>query len=215
MKLYSKSNVFIALLFTILLISLGVITIINFKPLYYYDIKALNLEKETGLSNDEIRSNYDTLIHYCSPFNQEDLEFPTLTSSKEGLIHFEEVKRIFVAFYYMAAISFLLLLLPVIKKWKNRDFSFLRTSSYLSILLPVIVGIACSLNFDKSFELFHKLFFRNDYWIFDPAKDPIINLLPEAFFLHCAIFIILFVLIGSALLFALSKILGKQGNSEA
>ena len=30
--------------------------------------------------------------------------------------------------------------------------------------------------------VFHHLFFDNDLWILDPAKDNLINLLPEGFF---------------------------------
>jgi integral membrane protein (TIGR01906 family) len=41
--------------------------------------------------------------------------------------------------------------------------------------------------------------FRNDYWIFDEATDPVIMILPDAFFLHCAVMIILLILIGSLL----------------
>ncbi|EGT4138481.1 DUF1461 domain-containing protein, partial [Clostridium perfringens] len=40
-------------------------------------------------------------------------------------------------------------------------------------------------------------FFNNDYWIFDPNKDPIINVLPESYFLFLAIFILFLVMIFS------------------
>ncbi len=47
----------------------------------------------------------------------------------------------------------------------------------------------------------HKIFFRNDDWMFNPSTDPIINLLPETFFLHCALIIILIIFLGSLILY--------------
>jgi len=46
----------------------------------------------------------------------------------------------------------------------------------------------------------HAIFFRNDYWLFNPATDPIIKILPDAYFLHCGILIILLVAIINILL---------------
>ncbi|EGT3617546.1 TIGR01906 family membrane protein, partial [Clostridium perfringens] len=47
----------------------------------------------------------------------------------------------------------------------------------------------------KLFTLFHKVFFNNDYWIFDPKKDPIITVLPESYFLFLASFVIFLVIV--------------------
>ena len=45
-------------------------------------------------------------------------------------------------------------------------------------------------DFDAMFVKFHQLFFPNkDNWIFDPRYDQIINILPEQFFINCAIVI--------------------------
>ncbi|MHB8131340.1 MAG: lipoprotein intramolecular transacylase Lit, partial [Mobilitalea sp.] len=38
---------------------------------------------------------------------------------------------------------------------------------------------------------------KNDYWLFDPSTDPVITILPDTFFLHCALLIILIVLVFS------------------
>ncbi len=37
--------------------------------------------------------------------------------------------------------------------------------------------------FYKYFRIFHKIFFANDLWMFDPATDYMIRMLPEGFFL--------------------------------
>lgn len=200
------------ILFTLFFISLGVITAIQWRGLYYHDIRALKLSESTGYSEAIIRENYDALMDYCSPFYQGELNFPTLPSSTEGLVHFAEVKTIFVSFYYILVIS-LLLLLPIL--WfaiKHKEYKIFKVSFITSLLLPCIIGLACILNFDATFLLFHKLVFRNNYWLFNPYTDPIINLLPPEFFYHCAILIISIVLLGAILQFLSSWYLKKRAN---
>ena len=43
-------------------------------------------------------------------------------------------------------------------------------------------------DFDRAFAVFHGIFFPGkENWLFDPATDPVILLLPEEFFRNCAI----------------------------
>ena len=195
-KSLSWLGVITGILFLLFLISLGLIVTINFRGLYYSDITHLNIVEESGYDVATIRENYDALIDYCSPFYKGDLVFPSLPASREGLIHFAEVKDIFVGFYYILGFSFLGSILFIFYYYKKKNYHFLLTTSLTTILLPLLVGGACSINFNRTFILFHKLFFRNDYWLFDPETDPIINLLPEEFFLHCALMIVGIVLLG-------------------
>ena len=41
------------------------------------------------------------------------------------------------------------------------------------------------MNFDSFFITFHHLLFNNSNWLFDPATDPIIDVLSEGFFAAC------------------------------
>ncbi|MDO5291945.1 MAG: TIGR01906 family membrane protein [bacterium] len=208
------SNLGIGILFTLFFISIGVILVINCRNIYRHDIKALNLVEQTGYSQEEIIKNYDALIDYCSPFNKGELRFPTLPSSESALSHFKEVKDIFIAFYFIAIITGIMLVMAIFYKRKKKDYGYLRTSSITCIVLPLLVGAACAINFDQTFILFHKLFFNNDDWLFDPITDPIILLLPEEFFLHCAIFIVIFVLLGSGILYLLYRRHKKQEDNK-
>lgn len=202
----------IGLLFTLFFISAGVILAVNFRPLYYYDIKHLNIEKTSGIEASVIRENYDALIDYNSPFFKGELVFPTLPSSAPALEHFKEVKHIFVSFYYICAVTALLLLIAILYKRKRKDYSYLFPSGITVLVLPLLIAIACAVNFDRLFIIFHKIFFRNNYWLFDPATDPIINLLPDTFFMHCLILIIGIILIGSLCLILFSRLVRKGNN---
>lgn len=48
--------------------------------------------------------------------------------------------------------------------------------------LILFLGLACAIDFTACFTLFHKIFFTNDLWMFDPAADYMIRMLPEGFF---------------------------------
>ncbi len=197
MNKFKITDFFIGIIFTLLFISLAVIITINFRPLYYMDIKFLNIEATSGLDKNEILANYNALIDYSSPFFRGDLVFPTLSASESGLSHFVEVKNIFISFYLLGAVTLILGIIIILHKSRNKDYSYLLVSAITAIVLPILLGLLMSINFDRTFILFHKLFFNNNDWLFDPTTDPVITILPDTFFMHCAILIILIVLLCS------------------
>ena len=58
---------------------------------------------------------------------------------------------------------------------------------FVYLILAAILGVAMSIDFTSCFTLFHKLFFTNNLWIFDPETDYMIRMLPEGFFLDMVI----------------------------
>ncbi len=58
--------------------------------------------------------------------------------------------------------------------------------------------------------VFHELAFSNDFWLFDPAVDPIINILPEWFFMQEAFLIIGLILILAVIQLAIGFRKGKD-----
>ncbi len=199
MRRFKFTDIFIGVLFTLLFISLAVVITINFRPLYYFDIDHLKIPENSGFTKEVIRENYDALIDYSSPFFKGELKFPTLTASESGLFHFTEVKNIFTGFYIMGAITLAFGVIIIVQKHKNKDFSYLLVSSITAVVLPLLLALFLSIDFDRTFVIFHKLFFNNDYWLFDPSTDPVITILPDTFFMHCAIMIIVLVVLMSLL----------------
>lgn len=187
-------------IFTLLLISLAVMITINFRPLYYLDIDFLNIPTISGYPREEIKANYDALIDYSSPFFTGELSFPTLAASDNGIQHFREVKNIFNFFYILAAITLVISVIIIYYKRTRKDYSYLLASSITAIVLPSLVAITLAIDFDTAFVVFHKIFFKNNYWLFDPVTDPVIGILPATFFLHCALLIIFIIILGSIIL---------------
>ena len=72
--------------------------------------------------------------------------------------------------------------------------SFNRSVNVIAVIF-IVVSIMSARNFSETFIYFHKLFFRNNYWIFDPTTDPIINALPEEFFMIELILIVILLVI--------------------
>ncbi len=205
MRRFKFTDILIGIVFTLLFISIGVIAAVNFRFIYYLDISFLKIPETSGYERQVIIENYDALIDYNSPFFSGELKFPTLSASASGLQHFSEVKNIFVSFYYIGLASLVAAIGVILYKKRKRDRSYLLVSSITVLVVPAIAAIGCAINFDAAFVIFHKIFFRNDYWLFDPATDPVITILPDTFFLHELIVIILFVVLGSLSLFLFSR----------
>ena len=65
-----------------------------------------------------------------------------------------------------------------------------------AVVLPLVLGSLAALDFDRAFVVFHRIFFPGkDNWVFDYYTDEIIRVLPQEFFMHCAILIAAGVLI--------------------
>ncbi|MEW9096332.1 MAG: TIGR01906 family membrane protein [Clostridiaceae bacterium] len=190
-------NIFFTIFISLFFITSSIKLTVNFKSLYYFDIKHLDIVENSGFSMEDIKEDYNYLIKYITSHNKEDFEMPNLPSSKEGAVHFEEVKNIFIKLDYLFFISGIISIIALYYCNKNKVYTTFKYTSIVLISIPIILLITFLINFDKVFVIFHKLFFNNDYWIFDPVKDPVINMLPQDFFMHCGILINIFIIIFS------------------
>ncbi|MDX5683423.1 TIGR01906 family membrane protein [Clostridioides difficile] len=201
---------FLNVLFSIcisIVIIVGVINFtVGFKQLYYFDSNYLNISELSGLSKADIKLNYDYLIDYNLNKNVSEFKLPTLKSSPQGKIHFEEVRNIFQNINKLAKLLLVVSLVGIILSVKNKNIKILKTTSITLIIMPLLLTVPILLNFDKSFIIFHKLLFRNDYWIFNPDLDPVINILPEEFFFHSGMMILILILLVSIVLFVMYKL---------
>ena len=190
-------SILLSLILTLTLISLAVVLTLACKPLYYLDIHALHIPETTGYTISEIKANYDAVIDYSLSFGKTPLEFPTFPMSEGGRIHFEEVKNNFNLFKYMAIFGTLTGAVGILRQRRKQSYGYLKLTAILTVALPAVIGATVALNWDWTFAAFHELAFNNDYWLFDPATDPVINILPDAYFLHCAVMILVLVILGS------------------
>ena len=164
---YSKKDILTSISFMLFIISFSVVFVAFFKPLYYFDIHHLKLVENTHYTYQQIKENYQILIHYQSIFYQGKLVFKDFIMSKGGRIHFEEVKRIFEIIQIVCLLTFCTTSYLVYRQIKQKEYRFFKLTAILTIAIPLI---------------------------FNPRLDPIINILPENFFMHCFILIVFIVL---------------------
>ncbi len=203
-------NVIFSICFSIFIITTAINFTVSFKQLCYYDIDKLNIPKLSNLSKEEIKLNYDYLIEYNLSKNVDEFEMPTIKSSNQGKIHFEEVRDIFQNVNKISRICLIISLIGIIIGIKNKDIKILNYTSKALIIIPLVLAIPMIINFEDTFVIFHKLMFSNDYWIFDPRLDPVINILPEEFFFHAGIMILGIVLVVSIILYTIYKFISKK-----
>lgn len=168
----------------VLLISTIVVT--KFKPLYHYSIEILKIEDNSSISKEEMKQNYNYVIDYLFN-NEKSFNLPTLSSSEDGAVHFWEVKILFQLGIRVMIVSLILLIVSIIIYNKlYKDQLYLKYLSRGLLITPLTLALIISINFNYFFTIFHKMFFNNNKWLFDPRTDPIINILPEEFFALCA-----------------------------
>ncbi len=209
MKTFFTNNrlrdIVLALLLTVFLICFAVTFTVFFKPLYYFDIDYLHIDQIVGMSKEMLKANYDSLIAYQSIFYQGELILNDFVMSETGRIHFEEVKRIFEVVQVLMVVSGVASGVMIYQNTKQKEYRYLKITPIFSIGIPAIIGFLAALDFDRAFVIFHQIFFNNNYWIFDATTDPIINALPETFFMHCFMMIIAIVIILSIIMYLLYR----------
>ena len=172
------------------LLSLSILLTIYLAWVFYpMEIQWLNLTNRVYLKPETIQYNFHILMNYLTnPFSQK-LAMPNFGSSVAGLHHFQAVKYLF----HLAQVVFVLTLPALIffiQKVVKKGFLALyqRSLFILSVLPFVMICLAGLIGFNSFFTLFHQVLFVGDNtWLFDPAKDPVIWILPEEFFMHAFI----------------------------
>lgn len=213
--IFTVRDVLAGLLCTLFFICTAVVGTLNFRPLYYGDINRLDIPAYSGMDEAEIRQNYDALIAYNSLLFNGPLEFPTLPMSRAGEIHFAEVKTIFVAVQWGMLLSLPASTVLAVFLLRRRRHGFLKWAGIFSLALPAGLGLLAAIGWNSFFVRFHELFFHNDYWIFDARTDPVILLLPDGFFFHCAMMIFGLVLLAAALCLLAYAWLRKKSKKYA
>lgn len=148
--------------------------------------------------------------------------------NEQDRLHMDDVQGLFLgglalrrgAFAVLAAALVFLAAACRKEMWRTLARSFQAVLGILAALI-LFLGIAMARNFNAVFTKFHEIFFDNDLWIFDPAEDYMIRMLPEGLFFDMVIRIGGIFLAGLALLLILSIVYtvrsgkaGSGGNRE-
>lgn len=112
--------------------------------------------------------------------------------NQQDRFHMSEVRGLFLggmAIREGACVSMVVCIILLLLM--KADVRRILPSSYLIALAAVglslaVAGVMALVDFNAVFVMFHHLFFDNDLWIFDPAEDYMIRMLPEGLFADMA-----------------------------
>lgn len=162
-------------------------------PLFFGEIFWDQLTDLVQMTAGKIWHNFLILMNYLINPLETKLSMPDFPSSASGLHHFAEVKNLFMLVFFLTII-----LIPFTIRFIKENLSLVfHNALRVVILFPLAIGvIAWLIGFDQFFVAFHEVLFRDNSWLFDPATDPIISVLPEQFFMHSfLIFLLIYELI--------------------
>lgn len=168
--------------------------VVLLRPFYYVQIGPLGMCRASGLTAAQARAAYNDVMDYCLGLRP-DFAAGVLPFSAEGASHFADVRVLFIL-----NLAFLALSVAVLsslrgaclrQKTKLPRLAGRTPGFWAACALGGVILIAAALaatDFDRAFTVFHGIFFPGkENWLFDPATDPVILLLPEEFFRNCAI----------------------------
>ena len=108
--------------------------------------------------------------------------------NEQDRFHMGEVKNLFLGGLKIRNVMLVaVLLILILLAARKADMIKLLPRAYFVTLgitgvITIVLGGLFASDFDKYFRIFHEIFFDNDQWMFDPATDYMIRMLPEGFF---------------------------------
>ncbi|KRM88422.1 TIGR01906 family membrane protein [Lacticaseibacillus thailandensis] len=177
-------------------------------PLFVGWIRWDHLDRVAGVSPARLLHNYLNMWSYLYMPWVHRLWLPDFRVSVNGATHFADVQHLFVLNLIVMVVS-----LPLSWRWlqqlrRNQQGYVLRTSAWGGLAVIMALLVAMGINFNGFFVIFHEVLFRNQDWEFDPALDPIINVLPEGFFAACFV-------LGFGLLIVALVVILRWGRRDA
>ena len=183
-----------------------------------------NLNSYTGqnYTYEDVVEAYNEVLNYCvfyTKFGAGKLLYP-----EEDVLHFEDCRVLFTIDLVVLLVTTIFIITTKIVEKKKRK-AIIKPQTYLitgilTIALPLILGGLCAIDFDAAFIKFHEIFFpgKDNYW-FNPRVNYIVLILPQDFFMVCAIVIGAGVLIGAIVLVVLffikrKKLIRKKQQNE-
>lgn len=198
-------SILVSISYVLFSLTLGITFILFFRPFFFSQISYLSLvEKCPGKTYLDLKNCYNSLMDSLIFYEGFSLG-GVFEYSEEGMNHFLSCRPLFLlnnlVFLFTSLILIINSIIKKIKPYNEVKFKSISLKTYLFLIpiIIIIIGIIWGLiDFYSLFTLFHKIMFPGaTNWLFDPLTDPIINMFQEAFFINCAILIVVvFILLG-------------------
>lgn len=161
---------------------------------YKKEYEKYNVLSDLDMEMDDVMYVTEEMMAYLRG-NRDELSVITTVEGEEqdffneqDRFHMGEVQGLFLGGLKLRlgaggvlAVSLILLFLMKEERLKILCRSYQTVLGVFVVFLAGL-GVWVALDFNSVFTKFHEIFFDNDLWIFDPAEDYMIRMLPEGLF---------------------------------
>ena len=177
MKLLNSFLIFL------LIILLNFVFVISYGDFFHNEFEKYNVY--SALPDNEV----DELNQKTLDYLKHSKPLPDFYTPRE-ISHLQDVKNIFDIIDLLIIVSTLVVLMSLIVYYfKNKKFLFsiFKNGAIIVIIFSLILVSLILLNFNKSFDTFHKTFFESGTYTFDPLTEKMVVLYPENIFSDIAV----------------------------
>lgn len=127
--------------------------------------------------------------------DREKLSVTTMVDGKEqdffneqDRLHMADVQGLFIGGLHLRTYGVVLgILCLLVLLFTKGDWKYILPRAYqaavgIAGVLVALLAVVATQDFTAFFTKFHEIFFSNDLWLFDPAEDYMIRMLPEGLF---------------------------------
>lgn len=155
-------------------------------------------------SHEKITWDYEYAVEQTMKYlngREDDLVFPSFEGgddvlmTERGIAHMVDVRNLYDSGRVIMATAIVLAAISGIYLWDRKEFyQTLKKVWMFPLVFVGTITIAMLINFSWAFRLFHELLFSNDLWLLT-WDDPLIVMLPNAFFYSTAITIVVLIVL--------------------
>lgn len=159
-----------------------------------------------------LRGDRPDLVVYTTIDGTENQEF----FNDQDKLHMADVQNLFIGGLRLRWIALGIMMISLIAMILTKvDLKRLLPKAYqiglgIAGVLTAVIGIYAAMDFNAFFTKFHEIFFTNDLWLFDPATDYMIRMLPENFFADMVLRIVTMFIASLVILLVVSIICDKH-----
>lgn len=182
---YNQRDYVLLTMIVLFSITLSTFFVINASFIYELVVKNWALSTKYHVSNAILLHNLKVMTNFIqNPFAQE-MNLIQYHLSRGAYEHFTDVRKLVILNHFILVVSGIYLIIAWTKKVLQQQLW--KLTEYLKRVLVciVLIMLICLIDFNDIFIYLHQLVFLNHNWVFSPKKDPIINVLPDQYFLCC------------------------------
>lgn len=194
---------------------------------YEKEYEKYDVLSDLDMEMDDVMYVTEEMMAYLRG-NRETLSVVTTVEGREqdffneqDRFHMGEVRELFIGGLNIrmgaAAVSLLCLVFLFVSKARLKKILARSYQIALGVTGAAVlfIGIASAVDFNAVFVKFHHIFFDNDLWLFDPAEDYMIRMLPEGLFADMVLRIGILFVAGLVILLIASIVPGLLSRAKS